>query len=110
MVQLPTYIVRAAPSASGFLPSIGRLKAYREPSGEGVRVDSGIQEGSEISMVSQSQSGSHSTTLRRDHVRVTDVRVTVPTQFYDPMISKLVTHGQDRKQALARMRRALDGK
>ena len=47
----------------GFLPSTGRLLQYEEPSGEGVRVDSGVVEGSDISM------------------------------FYDPMISKLITHG-----------------
>ena len=61
-----------------FLPSIGRLARYREPQGEGVRVDSGVIEGSEISM------------------------------FYDPMIAKLVTHGADRDKAIARMQTALD--
>ena len=49
----------------GFLPSIGRLLQYQEPKHlPGVRVDSGVSEGSDISM------------------------------FYDPMISKLVTHGK----------------
>lgn len=57
----------------GFLPSTGILKHYREPRGPGVRVDSGVAEGSEISM------------------------------FYDPMIAKLVTHGIDRRDALRRM-------
>ncbi|MDO9333446.1 MAG: biotin/lipoyl-containing protein [Dehalococcoidales bacterium] len=62
----------------GFLPSIGNLKQYVEPSGANVRVDSGVVEGSEISI------------------------------HYDPMISKLITYGKDRTEALAHMRRALD--
>ena len=63
----------------GFLPSIGRLTRYLPPpEGESVRVDSGVVEGSEISM------------------------------FYDPMIAKLVTHGADRDACIARMRGALD--
>ena len=64
-----------------FLPSIGRLVRYREPTGGGngkVRVDSGVIEGSEISM------------------------------YYDPMIAKLVTHGPDRDSAIAEMQAALD--
>ncbi|KAF0754347.1 hypothetical protein AaE_005370 [Aphanomyces astaci] len=63
----------------GFLPSIGRLLTYDEPHHlPGVRVDSGVTEGSDISM------------------------------HYDPMISKLVTHGKDRKECLERMKFALD--
>lgn len=63
----------------GFLPSIGRLLKYQEPVHlPGVRVDSGVSEGSDISM------------------------------FYDPMISKLITHGKDRHEALERMKVALD--
>jgi propionyl-CoA carboxylase alpha subunit len=62
-----------------FLPSTGRLVRYREPSeGPAVRVDSGVYEGAEISM------------------------------FYDPMIAKLVTHGEDRPSAIAAMQEALD--
>jgi propionyl-CoA carboxylase alpha chain len=61
-----------------FLPSIGRLRHYIEPTGEGIRVDSGVIEGSEISM------------------------------FYDPMIAKLCAYGSDRGAAIARMRDALD--
>ncbi|CAJ0935671.1 unnamed protein product, partial [Mesorhabditis belari] len=60
------------------LPSVGRLHRYVEPYGEGVRCDSGIREGSEISI------------------------------YYDPLICKLVTHGKNRKEALDRMRDALD--
>ncbi|MDY0885855.1 acetyl-CoA carboxylase biotin carboxylase subunit [Dongia soli] len=62
-----------------FLPSTGRLVRYREPStGPVVRVDSGVYEGAEISM------------------------------FYDPMIAKLVTYGEDRGAAISAMREALD--
>ena len=91
---------------AGFLPSIGRLKAYKEPSGEGVRVDSGIQEGSEISMVRCGVGGGGLQPLEGS----TLYSPAHGLQWYDPMISKLVTHGQDRSQALGRMRRALDGK
>ena len=66
-----------------FLPSIGRLVRYDEPCGidddeNGLRVDSGVTEGSEISI------------------------------YYDPMIAKLVASGKDRNQAIERMRGALD--
>ncbi len=64
----------------GFLPSIGRLVRYIAPEeGETVRVDTGVGEGSEISM------------------------------YYDPMIAKLVSYGATRDKAIAEMRRALDG-
>ncbi|XP_073526498.1 propionyl-CoA carboxylase alpha chain, mitochondrial [Phyllobates terribilis] len=67
------------PYKSFGLPSIGRLSQYDEPQHlPGVRVDSGIQEGSDISI------------------------------YYDPMISKLVTHGSNRTEALKRMEDALD--
>jgi len=62
----------------GFLPSIGRLVKYREPTGGAVRVDSGVFEGAEISM------------------------------FYDPMIAKVVGYGADRPEATAALRDALD--
>jgi propionyl-CoA carboxylase alpha chain len=61
-----------------FVPSIGRLTRYRPPSGEGVRVDTGVYEGAEISM------------------------------FYDPMIAKLVTFAPTRDAAIHRMSAALD--
>ena len=61
-----------------FMPSIGRLVYYRPPQGEGVRVDTGVFEGGEVSM------------------------------FYDPMIAKLVTYGEDRNQAIEKMQQALD--
>ncbi len=61
-----------------FLPSTGRLINYSQPRGEGIRVDTGVYEGGEISM------------------------------FYDPMIAKLVTFGNDREQSISRMVDALD--
>jgi acetyl-CoA carboxylase biotin carboxylase subunit len=60
-----------------FLPSPGRISALRTPSGPFVRDDSGVYEGSEISV------------------------------FYDPMISKLIVWGETRAQAIERMSRAL---
>ncbi len=69
--------IYAEDAAKGFLPSTGVLKHYREPSGVGVRVDSGVTAGSEI------------------------------TVHYDPMISKLIVWAGDREAALARMSRAL---
>lgn len=67
------------PYKSFGLPSIGRLSQYQEPIHlPGVRVDSGIQPGSDISI------------------------------YYDPMISKLITYGSDRTEALKRMEDALD--
>ena len=73
-----------------FLPSTGRLVKYRPPAqtmeaalpvpeGGGVRVDTGVYEGGEIPM------------------------------FYDSMIAKLIVHGRDRNEAIARMREALNG-
>ena len=61
-----------------FLPSTGRLTNYIEPTGEGVRVDSGVYEGGEVSI------------------------------YYDPMMAKLVTFGESRDQAIASMSKALD--
>ena len=62
-----------------FLPSTGRLvQLFSEPKGEGIRVDSGVYEGGEVSM------------------------------FYDPMIAKLITYGKDRRHAIDRMVGALD--
>ena len=63
----------------GFLPSIGRLSVYQEPQGSGVRVDSGVREGDEISI------------------------------HYDPMIAKVIAFGVDRSEAIERLAGALDG-
>jgi 3-methylcrotonyl-CoA carboxylase alpha subunit len=62
----------------GFLPSTGRLIALKFPQGEGLRVDTGVEEGSEV------------------------------TPFYDPMIAKLIAHGNSRNEALDRLAGALD--
>jgi len=62
-----------------FMPSIGRLSKYLTPEHtETVRVDTGIREGSEVSM------------------------------FYDPMIAKLITHGENRDSAIENMTNAID--
>jgi len=72
-----------------FLPSTGRLVRFQPPEQtmfqsntaqlQGVRVDTGVQEGGEISM------------------------------HYDSMIAKLIVHGRDRNEAIAKMREALNG-
>jgi acetyl/propionyl-CoA carboxylase alpha subunit len=63
--------------AAGFLPQTGRVEALRFPQGPGVRIDSHLYPGQEIAL------------------------------HYDPMIGKIVVHGRDRTDAIARMRRAL---
>jgi acetyl-CoA/propionyl-CoA carboxylase biotin carboxyl carrier protein len=65
--------------ARGFLPATGTVRGYREPASVGVRVDSGINLGSEIGT------------------------------GYDPMLAKVIAWGSDREQALRRLRAALAG-
>jgi len=70
--------VYAEDPKNNFLPDIGTLTTYKRPQGIGVRVDDGFEEGMEIPI------------------------------YYDPMIAKLITFGQNREEAIARMVRAID--
>jgi acetyl/propionyl-CoA carboxylase alpha subunit len=63
--------------ARAFGPSPGRIEGWREPAGPGVRMDSGVAQGSEVST------------------------------YYDPLLAKLMVHAANRPLAIARLRRAL---
>ena len=69
--------VYAEDPACGFLPQAGPLRIYREPSGPGIRVDSGVAEGMDVPV------------------------------HYDPMLAKLIAYGESRDAAIARATAAL---
>jgi acetyl-CoA/propionyl-CoA carboxylase biotin carboxyl carrier protein len=69
--------INAEDASRNFVPTPGVISSYHEPSGPGVRVDSGVRAGSEV------------------------------TPLYDPMIAKLIVWDANRERATARMRRAL---
>lgn len=69
--------VYAEDPANNFLPDIGNLSTYQRPSGPGIRVDDGFEQGMDIPI------------------------------YYDPMISKLITFGANREEAIDRMKRAI---
>jgi acetyl-CoA carboxylase biotin carboxylase subunit len=63
--------------AGGFLPATGALHRYAEPSGPGIRVDSGVEQGAAV------------------------------TPHYDPLLAKVIAYGEDREAAIRRMQAAL---
>jgi acetyl-CoA/propionyl-CoA carboxylase biotin carboxyl carrier protein len=69
--------INAEDASKNFAPAPGKIGIYREPTGPGVRVDSGVEEGGEVS------------------------------PMYDPMVAKLIVWDADREQATSRMLRAL---
>jgi acetyl-CoA/propionyl-CoA carboxylase biotin carboxyl carrier protein len=70
--------INAEDAAKNFAPAPGKIGAYKEPTGPGVRIDSGVGAGGEVS------------------------------PMYDPMVAKLIVWDADRAQATKRMLRALD--
>jgi acetyl/propionyl-CoA carboxylase alpha subunit len=70
--------IYAEDASRGFMPSIGTILRYVTPSGGGLRIDSGVAEGSQV------------------------------TVHYDPMLAKLIAHGPTRRGALEKMLWALD--
>lgn len=70
--------VYAEDPLSDFLPSIGHLSVYEIPSGKGIRVDNGIEQGMDVPI------------------------------YYDPMLAKLISYGKDREEALQIMLKAIE--
>ncbi|MFN8326334.1 MAG: acetyl-CoA carboxylase biotin carboxylase subunit [Flavobacteriaceae bacterium] len=70
--------VYAEDTLNDFLPNVGKLNKYKLPKGENIRVDNGIEEGMDVPI------------------------------YYDPMLSKLVTYGKTRDEAIAEMIKAID--
>ena len=70
--------VYAEDPLSDFLPSVGNLNVYKLPEGEGIRVDNGFEEGMDIPI------------------------------YYDPMLSKLITYGKTRDEAIQLMIKAIE--
>ncbi|WP_221390143.1 acetyl/propionyl/methylcrotonyl-CoA carboxylase subunit alpha [Dyadobacter sp. NIV53] len=70
--------VYAEDAANDFLPDVGTLQTYNRPQGNGVRVDDGFEQGMDIPI------------------------------YYDPMIAKLITYGENRDEAINKMVRAID--
>jgi len=69
--------VYAEDPLNNFLPSVGKLERYRLPSGPGIRVDGGFEEGMDVPI------------------------------YYDPMLAKLVVHGATRAEAIQLMKEAI---
>ncbi|NNM36789.1 biotin carboxylase N-terminal domain-containing protein [Micrococcus luteus] len=100
--------VYAEDPANGFLPSTGPVLRWREPAGEGVRVDT-------LLLPSQGEERAFGTvlTIRDDEgalwegLAAPDGAQPEITGFYDPMIAKLITRGADRTEALERLDAAL---
>jgi len=70
--------VYAEDPLNDFLPSVGTLEVYQLPIGKGIRVDNGFEQGMEVPI------------------------------YYDPMLSKLITYGQTRDEAIQKMKYAID--
>lgn len=70
--------VYAEDCMNDFLPSVGRLEMYQLPIGEGIRVDNGFEQGMDVPI------------------------------YYDPMLSKLITYGKSREEAIQIMLKAID--
>jgi len=70
--------VYAEDPLNDFLPNVGRLDVYQIPEGEGIRVDNGFEQGMDIPI------------------------------YYDPMLSKLITYGKTREEAIQKMIEAID--